>query len=469
MHSIRRTLFEDALLRIDHLTIRPASAACGAIERQDANVLVLPLSGVFAKHDGPRRHAIATPNHVAFIAAGAPYRLSFPGGIGDTALSLRFSGAALSRLLPAAMKRDGLDSTAFASIVLLPPATMLDRALLCSRVERRACDPLEVEEVGVALLAGALHAARIDPRRGRGASPRSAFRRQTPGLERVKEAIAIHPERKWTLDALARIARVSPYHLAHLFRRNVGAPVYEYVTRSRLNAVLDAVLATDKDLMAIALEAGFASHSHFTARFRALFGMTPTQVRRQAGAGPTARRRAAELRKIVTARPAAAALFIHGVPLNGYHWRHVIGQLQDVRRCIALDLMGLGYIEIGPKHDVSFVAQARMVREFLDALGLDQVDLVTNDSGGAIAQIVAANCPERIRTLTNCDVHDNWPPAAIEPQLAAARAGVLLEGARRCLLRRQVGALAARHYSRRRASGRSGRRSCSFPKTVRNR
>lgn len=123
------------------------------------------------------------------------------------------------------------------------------------------------------------------------------------------------------------------------------------------------------------------------------------------------------------------ALFIHGVPLNGLHWRHVIAGMQDRRRCIALDLMGLGHTQIGPSQDVSFTAQARMVREFLDALGIDQVDLVGNDSGGAVAQIFAATNPQRLRTLTltNCDVHDNWPPAQILPSIELARQGRLLD------------------------------------------
>src|SRR5215469_16611855 len=75
------------------------------------------------------------------------------------------------------------------------------------------------------------------------------------------------------------------------------------------------------------------------------------------------------------------ALFIHGVPLNGYHWRHVIAALKDVRRCIAIDLMGLGYTEIAPAQPVSFTAQAAMLAQFLDALGIETVDLVANDSG----------------------------------------------------------------------------------------
>jgi pimeloyl-ACP methyl ester carboxylesterase len=124
-----------------------------------------------------------------------------------------------------------------------------------------------------------------------------------------------------------------------------------------------------------------------------------------------------------------AALFVHGVPLNGFHWRNVMDQLAGLRRCIALDLLGLGYSEISPQQDVSFAAQAQMIIGFLDTLGIDQVDLVGNDSGGAIAQIVAARHPQRVRTLTltNCDVHDMWPPQAVLHTLELARAGTLAD------------------------------------------
>jgi pimeloyl-ACP methyl ester carboxylesterase len=130
-----------------------------------------------------------------------------------------------------------------------------------------------------------------------------------------------------------------------------------------------------------------------------------------------------------------AALFVHGVPLNGYHWRHIVAGLRGSRRCIVPDLMGLGYTQIDAAQDVSFTAQARMLEQLLDALAIERVDLVANDSGGAVAQIFAAHHPERLRTLTltNCDVHDNWPPAAVAPQIEAARQGVLVDAFARYL------------------------------------
>jgi pimeloyl-ACP methyl ester carboxylesterase len=121
------------------------------------------------------------------------------------------------------------------------------------------------------------------------------------------------------------------------------------------------------------------------------------------------------------------ALFVHGVPLNGFHWRHVIGRVQHRRRCIAIDLMGLGYTEIAPSQGVSFAAQARMIAQVLDALGIDRVDLVGNDSGGAIAQIFAAHHSDRLTSLvlTNCDVHDGWPPPQVLPVIERARRSTL--------------------------------------------
>ncbi len=121
------------------------------------------------------------------------------------------------------------------------------------------------------------------------------------------------------------------------------------------------------------------------------------------------------------------ALFVHGVLLNGYLWRHQLADLSDLRRCIAVDLLAHGDTEIRPEQDVSVTANAKMLREFLDALSIDKVDLVGNDSGAGIAQIFAALYPERVRslTLTDGDTHDNWPPEAFKPFLAMAAGGAL--------------------------------------------
>jgi len=328
--TTRRTLFENEWLQVGHISVRPASSECGELEVSPLNVLALPLAGVFAKHDGPRRHDIATPQHALLISAGRPYRLSFPGCIGDSCLALRFSSEALAHAMPEALagsgtgsgSSGGFDEAIFATQTLLPPAVMLARSQLWQRLAAGGgeVDALEAEQRAIDLLAAALGAAR----RQRAGSVRSgvgvhggvlgvhgaaravrgggaAWRRMRP-VARTVEAIGSAPEHRWTLHELAALACVSPSHLAHVFRSETGLSVWGYVLRSRLARGLEAVLDSDAALTEVALDAGFASHSHFTAKFRSLFGCTPQQLRRGAS-----RRTAHDLRRIATAHEPLAA------------------------------------------------------------------------------------------------------------------------------------------------------------------
>lgn len=125
-----------------------------------------------------------------------------------------------------------------------------------------------------------------------------------------------------------------------------------------------------------------------------------------------------------------AAVFLHGLFLNGDLWRHQLDALSDLRRCIAIDLLANAASPCPPPGEFSITTQADMVLALVDALDIGSFDLVGNDSGGAIAQIVVARVPGRVRTLTltNCDAHDNWPPAAFAPIHDMANAGTLADG-----------------------------------------
>jgi pimeloyl-ACP methyl ester carboxylesterase len=128
----------------------------------------------------------------------------------------------------------------------------------------------------------------------------------------------------------------------------------------------------------------------------------------------------------VTFGDGPVALFVHGVGTNGLLWRNVIERLPG-RRCIAVDLPVHGHSPARPDQDLSLGGLADTLYEFCEALRLSEIDLVANDTGGAIAQIFAARHPERLRTftLTNCDTHDNVPPEAFLPTVEMARAGQL--------------------------------------------
>jgi pimeloyl-ACP methyl ester carboxylesterase len=149
--------------------------------------------------------------------------------------------------------------------------------------------------------------------------------------------------------------------------------------------------------------------STFTAHRRSLHTPAGDIAYTEFGSGPT-------------------ALFVHGLGTNGLLWRHVIEQLQDTSRCIAIDLPLHGGTP--GRDDLSVTALAQVVADLCDGLGLTQVDLVGNDTGGAVAQIFAARHPELIHslTLTNCDCEGNFPPPEFAPVVELARQGGLAPG-----------------------------------------
>src|SRR5260370_24662134 len=121
----------------------------------------------------------------------------------------------------------------------------------------------------------------------------------------------------------------------------------------------------------------------------------------------------------------SGALFLHGFPLNSFQWRGVIPQLSKLRRCIAPDFLGLGYTEVAAGQSVAPEAQVAMLVQLLDKLSIPEVDIVANDSGGAIAQLFVTRYPNLVASLllTNCDTEPDSPPPAGLPIIKLARAG----------------------------------------------
>lgn len=121
-----------------------------------------------------------------------------------------------------------------------------------------------------------------------------------------------------------------------------------------------------------------------------------------------------------------AALFLHGFPLNGYQWRGALERLAPYRRCVAPDFLGLGYTQVAEGQRVDPDAQVGMLVALLDHLQIDSVDLVANDSGITVAQLLLLQHPRRVRTLllTNGDTEIDSPPAAMRPVIELAKRGV---------------------------------------------
>ena len=279
MESFDRCLHAGATVKVRHLGMRPADDACGALEATPVHQLVLPLAGVFARHDGPRSHVVGCAGHALLFPAQRPYRISYPGALGDEVLVLDFDTACWQAALGPAAWDSGLADPAWCAGGLLSPAALLQRARLTGALREAAADALLVEEAALALLDEAVQACRARVAPGGQAARDSTQKRRQAQAEAVKALIALHPERPWRLEELAARVGVSAFHLARQFAQQVGMPIHRYQLHNRLARSIDAVLEPGSDLLAIALRLGFNSHSHFTAAFRSTLGTTPSALR----------------------------------------------------------------------------------------------------------------------------------------------------------------------------------------------
>jgi pimeloyl-ACP methyl ester carboxylesterase len=111
-------------------------------------------------------------------------------------------------------------------------------------------------------------------------------------------------------------------------------------------------------------------------------------------------------------------VFVHGLLVNGDHWRKVVPLLADRYRCITPDLpLGAHATPLREGADLSAGGVAKLVADLIAALDLDGVTVVSNDTGDAITQVLVAEHPERIArmVLTAGDAFTNFLPWLIKP------------------------------------------------------
>jgi pimeloyl-ACP methyl ester carboxylesterase len=119
------------------------------------------------------------------------------------------------------------------------------------------------------------------------------------------------------------------------------------------------------------------------------------------------------------------AVFVHGFMMGGDIWDRVTARLsaQGIRCITPTWPLGAHKVAMNPDADLSFPGVAEIVARFLEALDLDDVILVGNDSGGAVCQVLVTQRPERVGrlVLTPCDCFENCPPGIFKLFTPTAR------------------------------------------------
>ncbi|HXH98430.1 MAG TPA: AraC family transcriptional regulator [Gaiellaceae bacterium] len=244
--------------------------------------VVFPRTSSVIRHVGGEP-TLANAGHVMFYNAGQRYRRRLHDPSGDRCWFVELRPSLLAEL-------GGDGEFRFASGPSDPQARLLLHAAVRHLAADRA-DALLAEETLLEALSRAVAAAAAFHHSGQSSTPRPAW---SELVESAKELLTGTACERLSLDDLARRLHVSEFHLARAFRAGTGMSLHRYRTLLRLELALERLADPETDLARLARELGYASHSHFTDRFRGVFGVPPSAVR-----GVMGRRTLQELHRVV--------------------------------------------------------------------------------------------------------------------------------------------------------------------------
>lgn len=227
------------------------------------------------------QQVIGTPNHVTFYNPGEPYRVDHIRGPQTKVTAIRISFDLLSTLL-ASHDPKAAEENRFPEHVthtLCPPGWYrLHKELLTYLSNTDTPEELMVEEVLLALLDKIIGQACET-----GTVPLPANTTDSINLARVaatQEVLADRFGENLTMKDIAESVGCSPWHLSRQFTAHVGLPIHRFLNRLRLRNALERLCDGEVDLVKLAEESGFCSHSHFSSAFKREFGVTPNQARK---------------------------------------------------------------------------------------------------------------------------------------------------------------------------------------------
>jgi AraC family transcriptional regulator len=246
-----------------------------AITHHRLVLYIRPPEAMDLVYEGVKRHVPPPAGAISVVPACCP-ALWRSSGRRDT-LHVYLEPGLVARVAAEAF---GLDPAR----ITVPPLDGLEfpqlrAAMLAVDAERAAGGPggpLAAESMANVLAVHLLRHLQAPrrPWRGRdGALPRSRLRA-------VVEYIEEHLDAGPTLEQMAAVARISPFHFARQFKAATGLPPYQYVIRCRVERATQLLQEVgDLSLAEVAAEAGFSDQSQFCQHFKRLVGVTPGRFR----------------------------------------------------------------------------------------------------------------------------------------------------------------------------------------------
>ncbi len=103
--------------------------------------------------------------------------------------------------------------------------------------------------------------------------------RHSYGIKRAVDFIRENYYADYSLEMLAKIADISPYHFIRLFKKHTGKTPYDYIIHMKIEKAKELLRRKDFTITQVCFQCGFNNHSHFTTLFKKRIGVTPSQYK----------------------------------------------------------------------------------------------------------------------------------------------------------------------------------------------
>ncbi len=251
-----------------------------AVEAAPHPEIVLPRQGAYVRRDSAG--AVYLDRTVlAFFEAGRPYVIEHPRPRPDvtTVIALVDPDAARDLLGvgggPGAFGR---------SAVRAPMAAQVLHRRMLARLRAGPAAAMAAHETAIELATLAVGLSHgLEPEIAQGA-PRGGASAGSEVAIAVAEYLNAHYRDPITLAEISAAVGRSVFHVCRLFRARMQTSIHRYLTSLRLAAGAEALAETNQSITEIALDLGFSSHSHFTAQFTRVAGMSPSRARAESRA-----------------------------------------------------------------------------------------------------------------------------------------------------------------------------------------
>jgi AraC family transcriptional regulator len=261
-HQSTHLLVKTAAVRVFDVVCRAPRSGYGLGEYNPAAQLALPRRGVFVleRRGDP---VVVDPTTAVILAGDDEYRVAQPTDGGDEGTVLVLSPELLEEATGGVGGKLGR----------LRPGDQLAVCMVTGALRDARIDAFEAENTVLLLL------ARLSRTFAANEEPCRLGTAQRLRIEQARALLAGAPASRWDLHRLGRVLHCSPFHLARQFRAATGETISQYLLRLRLALALERLAGDERDIARLAIETGFAHHSHFTARFHRTFGITPKHAR----------------------------------------------------------------------------------------------------------------------------------------------------------------------------------------------